>query len=82
MLPDQAPGTLAKTPESRYANYFEIGFNAHEIIIDFGQFHTGDNAPRIYSRIVTSPAYALYLLELLQKTLSDHQIRFHSSGRD
>jgi hypothetical protein len=32
---------LHEPPEGRYANYFQIGHNAFEFIIDFGQGYEG-----------------------------------------
>jgi hypothetical protein len=55
-------------PEGRYANYFQIGFNAQEFVIDFGQQYVPD-AERIHTRIVTSPSSAQTLAELLTQTL-------------
>ncbi len=51
-----------KPLESRYANYFEISFNTHEIVIDCGQYYAGDREPKIYARIITSPPYAQSLM--------------------
>jgi hypothetical protein len=55
-------------PEGRYANYFQIGFNAHEFVIDFGQQYLPD-PERIHTRIVTSPSSARTLAALLADTL-------------
>jgi hypothetical protein len=55
-------------PEGRYANYFQIGFNTQEFVIDFGQQYLPD-AERIHTRIVTSPSSAQTLVELLAQTL-------------
>jgi hypothetical protein len=57
--------------EGRYANYFQIGFNAYEFILDFGQQYPPD-AERIHTRIVTSPPLARSLLETLERSLRDH----------
>jgi len=59
---------LEGDPEGRYANYFQIGFNAHEFVIDFGQQYLPD-PERIHTRIVTSPSSARTLAELLTNTL-------------
>src|SRR5262245_25781312 len=44
--------------DARYANYFAIGFNAVEFVLDFGQFFFGSEAPRIHTRIITNSIYA------------------------
>jgi hypothetical protein len=61
--------------ESRYANYFAIGFNEQEVIIECGQYYAGDSKPLIHTRLVTTPTYAAALLELLRTTSTQH--RFH-----
>lgn len=59
--------------EARYANYFQAGFNTDEVIIDFGQFHSGEAQPHFHTRIITSPYYARSLLQVLQRTLAEHE---------
>ena len=48
--------------EGRYANYFKIGYNAFEFVIDFGQLYPegepGDKKARFHTRIITAPVYA------------------------
>lgn len=82
-MPSSEPPCPEKKPvESRYANYFEIGFNSHEIVINCSQYYAGDAEPRVVSRIVTSPPYAQWLLELLQKTLQEHEFQYGSTKQD
>jgi hypothetical protein len=59
-------------PEGRYANYFQIGFNTQEFVIDFGQQYLPD-PERIHTRIVTSPSSARTLVELLAQTLQRYE---------
>lgn len=68
--------------ESRYANYFEIGFNQHEVIIQCGQFYSGDSKALIHTRVVTTPTCATSLLELLRKTLQEHTFEYGNPTRD
>lgn len=42
-------------PTARYANYFEIGHNAAEFVLDFGQAYSPAKERRLHTRIVTSP---------------------------
>jgi Protein of unknown function (DUF3467) len=53
----------------RYANYFKLGYNAFEFVLDFGQFYNGNKDPRFHTRIITSTVYAKTLLKLLQDSL-------------
>jgi hypothetical protein len=63
--------------EGRYANFFRVGHNAYEFIIDFGQVYENDARPeKIHSRIVTSPAYARGLLKTLQDAIVLHEAKF------
>ena len=82
MFSSEPPLPAKKPVEARYSNYFEIGFNSHEIVIDCGQYYDGDPEPRILNRIITSPAYAQSLLELLQKTLQEHKFQYESPKKD
>jgi hypothetical protein len=57
--------------EGRYANFFQIGHNAFEFLIEFGQRDGG-----IHTRIYVSPQYARVLSDLLLETLSEHEGQF------
>lgn len=70
-----------KPHEFRYVNYFEIGFNRHEIIIDCGQYYPGDAAPLIHTRLITTPVYAERLLDLLQDTLQKRKLEYDDPHR-
>ncbi len=59
--------------EGRYANFFKIGHNAYEIVIEFGQLYQSERTPRIHTRIVTSPGYARELLRTLEHALEQHE---------
>jgi hypothetical protein len=62
-------------PLGKYANHFEVGSNAFEIVLDFGQWYEG-GAPELHTRIVTSPRYALILMKVLENALKDYETRF------
>lgn len=60
--------------EGKYTNYFKIGFNACEFVLDFGQAYD-DNARELrHTRIVTSPVYAKALAQLLADSLSAYEL--------
>jgi hypothetical protein len=63
-------------PEARYANYFHVGFNAYEVVLEFGQHYEGDEIPRIHNRIVTAPGYASALLRVLQTAVTQYEQKF------
>jgi hypothetical protein len=60
-------------PEGRYANYFKIGHNAFEFLLDFGQFYSETNRAQLHTRIVTSPIYAKALLEVLRESVDRYE---------
>ncbi len=66
-------GQSAMQPEGRYANYFKIGHNVFEVIIDCGQFYGENEGPQLHTRIITSPAYGKALLKTLRETLDEYE---------
>jgi uncharacterized protein DUF3467 len=62
--------------EGRYANYFKVGYNAFEFLLDFGQYYNeGENA-QLHTRIITSPIYAKSLLEFLGDCIDRYEQQF------
>jgi hypothetical protein len=57
--------------EGRYANFFQIGHNAFEFLLEFGQQEGDENA--IHTRIYVSPQHARILGNLLLDTLQQHE---------
>jgi hypothetical protein len=62
--------------EAKYANYFQIGENAVEFILEFGQLYGNEGAPLLHTRIITSPVYAKHLLTVLEEALEKHERQF------
>jgi hypothetical protein len=67
----ELPGGEA-LPEGRYANFYRVGFNGYEFVIDFGQQYP-PSPERIHTRIVTSPALARNLRDVLDTSLHSHE---------
>jgi len=61
--------------EGRYANFFKIGHNAYELVLEFGQLYEHADDPVVHTRIITSPAYARELLKTLQEALLEQEHR-------
>lgn len=59
--------------EGRYTNYFKIGFNSFEFILDLGQAYEGGAGEVLHTRIVTGPAYAKALARLLTESLAAYE---------
>ncbi|MGH7960198.1 MAG: DUF3467 domain-containing protein [Candidatus Binatia bacterium] len=72
---DTAP-QQANPLEGRYANTFQVGYNAFEFVLDFGQVSPGNEEARFYTRIITSPAYAKALLETLRESIARYEQAF------
>lgn len=63
--------------EGRYANYFEVGHNAFEFVLDFGQVYAGESQQgQFHTRIVTAPVYANTLLKTLQGSIDRYEKTF------
>lgn len=60
-------------PAARYANYFKIGHNAAEFVLDFGQAYSMTEEDKVHTRLITSPAYAKAFLRLLEKAVERHE---------
>ena len=65
-----------KKIEGKYANYFMVGHNAFEFVIDFGQYYSENEEAEPYTRIVTSPCYARELLETLRESIERYEKTF------
>ena len=67
----------------RYANAFRVGFNAFELIIEFGeQFTDNDDDEHLHTRIVTNPVAARALLTALQQALEQRATALLSEAPD
>ena len=62
--------------EGKYANYFKVGHNAFEFVIDFGQYYPETDEAELYTRVITNPPYAKALLKILQDSIDS--LRNHS----
>lgn len=59
--------------EGRYANYFKVGHNAYEFIIDFGQYDAENEEAELYTRIIANPTYTKELLSLLSDSMNRYE---------
>lgn len=65
-----------KKIEGKYANYFMVGHNAFEFVIDFGQYYAETDKAELYFRIVTSPCYAKELFVTLRDAIEQYEKSF------
>jgi hypothetical protein len=61
--------------EGKYANYFMVGHNAWEFLVDFGQKYM-DQQVQVHTRIVTGPIYAKELLNVLSQSIEQYEAQF------
>jgi hypothetical protein len=66
--------------EAKYANYFQVGHNAYEFIVDYGQSY-GETVATIHTRIIMAPTYARELLKILQQALGEYEVQFGTIGK-
>lgn len=66
--------------EARYANFFRVGHNLAEFVIEFGQLYSDSEVEVLHTRIVTTPAYARLLLTLLGDSIARYE-RVHKDSR-
>jgi hypothetical protein len=78
---ERKSGQGGAPPEGRYANYFMIGHNAFELIIDCGQCYAKDEEPQLHTRIITSPGYGKALLRTLSESLEQYEKTYGPIGQ-
>jgi hypothetical protein len=66
-------GISSSGPDAAYANFFKVGHNAVEFVLDFGQQYSSLEDPRLHTRIVTSPVYAKAFLSLLSVSVERYE---------
>jgi hypothetical protein len=62
--------------EGRYANYFEVGHNEIEFVLDFGQLYPEAEGPVFHTRIAIVPAFAKELAQTLQQSLREYELSY------
>ena len=76
MNPEDIGFKTAVALEGRYANDFQVGHNAFEFVLDFGQFYPEHTERGFHTRIITGPAYAKVLAEILQGSIDQYEHNF------
>ena len=66
----------AGQPNGQYANYFKVGHNAFEFLLDFGQLYAKSRSTPFHTRIVTTPVYAKTLLGILRDSIDKYEQTF------
>ena len=66
-------GAGHRPPLACYANYFEIGYNAFEFLLDTGQVEPQSGEIRFTSRVAISPVHAKLLSGLLARSIAQFE---------
>ena len=70
--PDRQETGAARNQGALYANYFQVGHNAFEFLLEFGQMYEGEPA-RIHTRIIATPYYARTFLKVFQTAMEAYE---------
>ncbi len=62
-----------RPPLACYANYFEVGHNAFEFLLDAGQVEPISGDIQLLSRIAVSPVHAKLLAHLLNQSIAQFE---------
>ena len=73
-MPDGGDGNVvgARCPIGRYMNVFRIGFNAFEVVIEFGERFDEGAPVAMHTRVITNPILARALVDSLTEALSNY----------
>ena len=66
-----------RPPLACYANYFEVGHNAFEFLLDAGQVEPQSGDVQLMSRIAVSPVHAKLLATLLNQSIAQFELAHH-----
>lgn len=75
-MSDIAGSMTGQYSDVKYANSFEVGFNAFEFLFDLGHVFGVDSARVAHTRIVTVPVFARYFLTVLAHSLTQYEAQF------
>ena len=62
--------------KGRYANSIQVGHNALEFVLDFGQLSPETEEVQFHTRIITAPGYAKAFFDTLRDSITQHEEKF------
>jgi CTP:molybdopterin cytidylyltransferase MocA len=72
-LPEHGAWEPSSKPKvGRYANAFRVGFNAFEVVIEFGEQFSDAGEARMHTRVITNPICARGLVDSLTDALAKY----------
>jgi hypothetical protein len=72
-MPRAQHSSRPRAPLARYSNYFEVGHNAYEFLIDFGQYQPEAAEVVLHTRIAVGPTHAKLLATTLSGAVALHE---------
>jgi len=72
-MPKARASSRLRAPLASYTNYFEVGHNAYEFLIDFGQYQPEVAEVAPLARIVLGPTHAKLLATTLTTAIESHE---------
>jgi hypothetical protein len=72
-MPKPRAASRPRAPLARYSNYFEVGHNAYEFLIDFGQYQPETAGVLLHTRIAVGPTHAKLLATTLVRAVALHE---------
>jgi hypothetical protein len=69
-------GKERETPERRYADFVQVGHNAFEFMLDFGQMTEGGETVNYGIRVVGNPQFAKALWATLGEAICEYERAF------
>jgi hypothetical protein len=74
------PVAVERPALAQYTNYFEVGQNPYEFLIDLGQFSPEAGSVHFHTRIATAPAFAKLLLATLESAVRSYEAEHGEIG--
>jgi len=69
---DEDPQEISRIT-GHYANYYKVGHNAFEFVLDFGQYYPDNGEAQFHTRIISNPVYTKALLQILGKSIEQYE---------
>ncbi len=72
-MPKARSSSRPRAPLARYSNYFEVGHNAYEFLLDFGQYQPETAGVILHTRMAVGPTHAKLLAAALASAVAVHE---------
>jgi hypothetical protein len=72
-MPKPHAPSRPKAPLARYANYFEVGHNAYEFLLDYGQYQPDTSSVVLHTRVALGPTHAKMLATMLNSAVERYE---------